>query len=218
VALPPVDLSCLDKTGSTASLLFRRNQPSARFYRITPATNASFAGNADMSLLMDGVIALRNCTDNLLLLHWFFNKSLRVASSILAATDIAFVTIYDIATSFKEVRQQILAKRVDMYLFADCYSLLSNITKNQYLREKMMLLAILRQAYRHHDEDDVGIRSVYNLSDFVTKDFRGSALLDLLHTGKLSRSVEEYIKRDKFGAKDEKPNAGIDNYIFFCIV
>jgi hypothetical protein len=160
---------------------------------------------------MGGVIALSDSTDNCHLLHWFSKKCPRVTSSILAAEVIACVTVYDIATSLKEVLQQILTRRVDMYLFTDCYSLFSTITKYQSLREKRLLidLAVLRQAYRHHEVDDVGfIRSSQNLADSLTKDVKTSALLDVLHTGKLSHPVEEYINLDKLGAKDEESNAG----------
>jgi hypothetical protein len=74
----------------------------------------------------------------------------------------------------------------------------------------------LRQAYRHHEVDDVGfIRSSHNLADCLTKYVKNSALLDVLHTGKLSHPVEEYIKRFKLGAKDEKSNAGVDMSIFY---
>jgi hypothetical protein len=116
------------------------------------------------------------------------------------------------------ILQQILARRVGMYLFTDCYSLFSTITKYQSLREKRLLidLAVLRQAYRHHKVDDVGfIRSLHNLADCVTKYVKNSALLDVLHTGNLSHPVEEYIKCDKVGAKDEESNAEVDMSIFY---
>jgi hypothetical protein len=74
---------------------------------------SSFAGNVDISSQMGGVIALRDGTDNLHLLHWFSNKLPLVKSSVLAEKAIVFVTIYDIATSLKKVLQQILARRVE---------------------------------------------------------------------------------------------------------
>jgi hypothetical protein len=105
-----------------------------------------------------------------------------------------------------------------MYLLTDCYSLVSTITKYQSLLKKRLLidLAVLRRAYRHHEVDDVGfIRSLHNLADCLTKDVRNSALLDVLHTGKLSHPVEEYIKYDKLGAKYDESNAGVDMSMCF---
>jgi hypothetical protein len=64
--------------------------------------------------------------------------------------------------------------------------------------------------------DDVGfIRSSHNLADCLTKDVENSALLDVLHTGKLSHPANKYIKRDKLGAKDEESNTGVDMSICY---
>jgi hypothetical protein len=148
--------------------------------------DASFAGNADIFSQMGGVMALCDSTDNCHLLHWFSKKCSRVTSSILAAEVIACVTVYDIANSLEEVLQKILARRVDMYLFADYYSLFSTTTKYQSLCEKRLLIdiAVLRQAHRHHEVDNVGFtRSSHNLADCLSKDVQNSALLDMLHTG-----------------------------------
>jgi hypothetical protein len=110
---------------------------------------------------------------------------------------------YDITTSLKEVLQQTLARGLTcICLPTAIYSLLSTITKYQSLLEKRLwlYLAVLRQAYRHQEVDDVGfIRSSHNLADCLTKDVQNSALLGVLHTRKLSHPAEEYIKRDKIG-------------------
>jgi hypothetical protein len=105
-----------------------------------------------------------------------------------------------------------------MYLFTDSYSLFSTITKYQSLREKRLLidLAVLRQAYRRHEVDDVGfIRSAHNLADCLKKDTRGSAMFKVLQTGKLSHPVDEYIKRDTEHARGKSQDAGVDLYIFY---
>jgi hypothetical protein len=103
----------LTKTGSI-SLKFPTLDRNSIYLAVY--SDASFAGNVNLSSQMGGVIALRDSTDNCHLLHWFSKKCPRVTSSILAAEVIACVTVYDIATSLKEVLQQILARRVDMYL------------------------------------------------------------------------------------------------------
>jgi adenine deaminase len=59
-------------------------------------------------------------------------------------------------------------------------------------------LAVLRQAYRKYDLDDVGfIRSAYNPADCLTKEVRECMLLTVLKTGKLTHPVDEYIQRNQ---------------------
>jgi Reverse transcriptase (RNA-dependent DNA polymerase) len=161
--------------------------------------DASLGGNADMSSQMGGVIVLRDSSGSCHLLHWFSRKCPRVTSSVLAAEVIACVTVFDIAYALREVLEQVLKRRIPLYLFTDSYSLFSTVTKYQSVREKRLLidLAVIRQSYRRFEVDNIGfIRTVYNIADPLTKNTTNVVMDKLLRTGKLSHPVDEFIVRD----------------------
>jgi hypothetical protein len=62
-------------------------------------SDASFAGNLDLSSQIGGIILLKDKNGNVHVLHWFSKKCPRVTGSVLAAEIIGFVTAFDMASA-----------------------------------------------------------------------------------------------------------------------
>jgi hypothetical protein len=66
-------------------------------------SDASFAGNLDLSSQIGGIILLKDKHGNVHVLHWFSKKCPRVTGSVLAAEIIDFVTAFDRASALRDV-------------------------------------------------------------------------------------------------------------------
>jgi hypothetical protein len=70
-------------------------------------SDASFAGNLDLSSQIGGIILLKDKNGNVHVLHWFSKKCPRVTGSVLAAEIFGFVTAFDMDSALRDVLEEI---------------------------------------------------------------------------------------------------------------
>jgi hypothetical protein len=161
-------------------------------------SDASFAGNLDLSSQIGGIILLKNKHGNAHDLHLFSKKFPRVTGSVLAAEIIGFVTAFDMASALPDVLEQIYQQSIPLYGLTDSYSFFSTVTQYNALREKSLSIedAVVREDYAKFELANLGfVRTAYNLADPMTKHVKNTHLEKLLETGVVDHPVEEYITR-----------------------
>jgi hypothetical protein len=87
-------------------------------------SDASFAGNLDLSSQIGGIILLKVKHGNAHVLHWFSKKCPRVTGSVLAAEIIGFVTAFVMASALRDVLEEIYQQSIPLYGLTDSYSFL----------------------------------------------------------------------------------------------
>jgi hypothetical protein len=95
-------------------------------------SDASFAGNLDISSQIGGIILLKEKHGDAHALHWFSKKCPLVTGSVLAAEIIGFVTAFYMASALRDVLEEIYQQSIPLYGLPDSYSFFSTVT--QYMR------------------------------------------------------------------------------------
>jgi hypothetical protein len=109
-------------------------------------SDASFAGNLDLSSKIGGIILLKDKHGNAHVLHWFSKKCPRVIGSVLAAENMGFVTAFDMASALRDVLEMIYQQSILLYGLTDSYSFFSTVTQYNALRESVFRSRLLLQA------------------------------------------------------------------------
>jgi hypothetical protein len=126
-------------------------------------SNASFAGNLDISSQIGGIILLKDKHGNAHIPHWFSKKCPCVTGSVLAAEIIGFVTAFDMASALRDVLEEIYQQSIPLYGLTDSYSFFYTVTQYNALREKRPLLCVAK------DEISVDIMRRMLCCDFMRK-------------------------------------------------
>jgi hypothetical protein len=135
-------------------------------------SDASFAGNLDLSSQIGGIILLKDKNGNAHVLHWYLKKCPRVTGSVLAAEIIGFVTAFGMASALRDVLEEIYQQSIPLYGLTDSYSFFSTVTQYNALRERRLSIevAVVREAYAKFELANPGfVRTAYNLADPMAK-------------------------------------------------
>jgi hypothetical protein len=84
-------------------------------------SDASFAGNLDLSSQIGGIILLKDEHGVAHILHWFTKKCPRVTGSVLAAEIIDFVAEFDMYSALRDVLEGIYQQSIPLYGLTDLY-------------------------------------------------------------------------------------------------
>jgi hypothetical protein len=184
-------------------------------------SDASFAGNLDLSSRTGGMILLKYKHGNAHVLHWFSKNCPCVTGSVLAAKVIGFVTAFDMASALRDMLDEIYQQSIPLYELTDSYSFFSTVTQYNALRKKRLSIevAVVREAYAKFELANLGfVRTAYNLADHMTKHVKNTHLDKLLDTGVADCPVEEYVTRAQVThdtSFDEADMPSVDVSIFF---
>jgi hypothetical protein len=184
-------------------------------------SDASFAGNLDLSSQIGGTILLEYLHSNAHVLHWFSNKCPRGTGSVLTAEIIGFVTAFDMASALRDVLEEIYQRSIPLYELTDSYFFSSTVTQYNALREERLSIevAVVREAYANFELANLEfVRTTYNLADPMTKHVKNTHLEKLLDTGMVHHPVEEYVTRAQMthdAPFDEADMLSVDVSIFF---
>jgi hypothetical protein len=92
-------------------------------------SDASFAGNLDLSSQIGGIILLKDKNGNAHVLYWFSKKCPRVTGSVLTAEVIGFVTAFDMGSALRDGLEEIYQKSIPLHGLTDSYSFFSTVTQ-----------------------------------------------------------------------------------------
>ena len=162
-------------------------------------SDASFANNADLSSQLGHICFLGDETGSVAPISFKSYKSKRVTRSVMAGEVIAFSDLFDVAATLSDEVGKILGKKIPVRLFTDNKSLFDVISKGSRTSEKRMMLdiAAAREGFRDKVISDIGfVRSSKNLADGLTKPMNQSRLKEVLETGYLEVSPEQWIIRE----------------------
>jgi hypothetical protein len=84
-------------------------------------SDASFAGNMDLSSQIGGLIRLKDKHGDAHVLLWFSKKCPRVTGSVLAAEIIDFVTAFDMASALRNIIEEIYQQPIPLHGLTDSY-------------------------------------------------------------------------------------------------
>jgi hypothetical protein len=167
--------------------------------RVVFYSDASFAGNLDLSSQNAGIILLKDKHGNAHVLLWFSKKCPRVTGSVLAAEIIGFVvTAFDMDFALRDVLEKSYQQYVPLYGLTDSYSFFPMVTQYNALRENSLSIevAVVREACAKFDLANLGfVRTAFNLADSMLKHVKNTHLDKLLATGMVDHPVEEYVTR-----------------------
>jgi hypothetical protein len=77
-------------------------------------SDASFAGNLDLSSQISGIFLRKDKNGNAHVLHWFSKKCPRVTGSVLATEIIGFVAAFDMASALRDVLEEIYQQSIPL--------------------------------------------------------------------------------------------------------
>ncbi|KAI0997137.1 hypothetical protein K3495_g11048 [Podosphaera aphanis] len=137
-------------------------------------TDASFAGNKDLSLQIGYVIVMTDKYKNANIIHWSSTKCKRITRSVLASELDAMVYGFNTSTTIKSTLSRILRteKPILLVICTDSRSLYDFLFKLGTTREKRLMIDItsLRHSYERREITEViWIDGNTNPADAMTK-------------------------------------------------
>lgn len=133
-------------------------------------TDSSMANNDDLTSQISAALVLRYNFNHAVILHACSRKYKRVTNSILAGETIACVTGFDIAFMARHSLNELMGRKVELFLMHDSYSLFSTITKCSMVREKSLMIdiAVMRESYEGKAVYNIGfVRTEHNLANLT---------------------------------------------------
>ncbi|KAI0994317.1 hypothetical protein K3495_g13865 [Podosphaera aphanis] len=164
-------------------------------------TDASFAGNKDLSSQIGYVIVMTDKHKNANIIHWSSTKCKRITRSVLASELYAMAYGFDTSTAIKSTVSKILQteKPIPLVICTDSKSLYDCLVKLGTTREKRLMIDImsLRQSYERREIAEVKwIDGNTNPADAMTKSKPCQALKSLIDTNKIELKVSEWVERE----------------------
>ncbi len=167
--------------------------------RVVGYSDASFAGNQDLTSQLVYIIFIVDVDGNAPPIHFKSYKLSRVTRSVMAAEAIAFRDMFDAAHTLTTELSSLLDRKVPATLLTDSKSLFDVISEGTRTSEKRVMIdiAAAREGYMLGDISDIGhVSGGKNIADGLTKRINQAALLDVLHTAKLNVEVTKWIIRE----------------------
>jgi hypothetical protein len=140
--------------------------------RVDVHSDASFAGNSDMSTQIGYIIVLADKHNTCHVLKFSSTKSRRIVRSTLGAEAIALATGFDAAFVLREDLRRMIGKTLPVECHLDNMSLFYVITRASATLEKRVQLDVeaVRQSYARKELTRIAfLRSAYNCADELTK-------------------------------------------------
>jgi len=166
--------------------------------RLIVFTDASFAGNRDLSSQIGYVLVLADSSGRANTIHWSSTKCKRVTRSVLASELYGMAHGFDMGGSVKSTIDKALEIEVPLVVCTDSKSLYECLVKLGTTREKRLMIDVmcLRQAYERREIAEVKwIKGESNPADSMTKSKPTNALKHLLDTNTIQLDVEEWVER-----------------------
>ena len=167
--------------------------------RIIGFSDSSFANNNDLSSQLGHICFLGDESGAAIPIHFKSYKSKRITRSVMAGEVIAFSDMFDVAATLSQELELILGRKVPVQLFTDSKFLFDVISKGSRTSEKrtMLDIAAARQGFKNKVISDIGfVRSSKNVADGLTKPMSQAMLHEILHTGTIQVSPEQWIVRN----------------------
>lgn len=161
-------------------------------------TDASFAGNDDLSSQLGFITLLCDKDDNTHILEYSSRKSKRVVRSILGGEVYAFADGFDRAFMIRHDLQMIYNMEIPLHILTDSLQMVDVITKASSKTERRLMIdiAAAREAYNREEISNVGlVSSDDNIADALTKENSNDALDKLIRTGLDKTPVQQWIIR-----------------------
>ena len=161
-------------------------------------TDASFAGNDDLSSQLGFIILLCDSLNLAHILGYSNRKSKRVVRSILGGEVYAFASGFDRAFMLKHDLETIYRTKIPLHMLTDSLQMFDVITKGSSTTEKRLMIDIAsaRECYTRHEISHVGlVASEHNIADGLTKETPNNILENLLSSSYDRNPVKKWIHR-----------------------
>ncbi|CDF36767.1 unnamed protein product [Chondrus crispus] len=161
-------------------------------------TDASFAGNDDLSSQLGFIILLCDTSDRAHILEYSSRKSKRVVRSILGGDVYAFASGFDRAFILRHDLETIFGMKIPLHMLTDSLQMFDVITKGSSTTEKRLMIDIAsaRECYNRQEISHVGlVSSEHNIADGLTKETPNNALERLISSGYDRNPVKKWIYR-----------------------
>jgi hypothetical protein len=145
-------------------------------------SDASFAGNRDLSSQIGGIVLLKDKHGNEHVLHWISKKFKRVTEFMLAAGIIGFDTAFDMASAPRDVLEDIHKRSIPLYGMTYSYSFFPTVTQYNALQKNSLSIEVpvVREAFAEFELANLGfLRTAFNPADPMTY------FIKYTHLGKL---------------------------------
>jgi hypothetical protein len=166
--------------------------------RIVVHSDASLAGNSDMSTQIEYIIFLADKHNTCHVLKYSSTKSRRIARSTLSAEAIALETGFDAAFVLAEDSRRMLGKTLPIECHLDNMSRFDVVTRASTTLEKRVQFDVeaVRQSYARKELTHIAfLRSPHNFADALTKVKTPGALGKVLITNMLDFPLEQVASR-----------------------
>ena len=161
-------------------------------------TDASFAGNDDLSSQPGFIILLCDSSNRAHILEYSSRKSKRVVRSILGGEVYAFADGFDRAYILRHDLETIFRMKIPLHMLTDSLQMFDVITKGSSTTEKRLMIDIAsaRECYNRQEISHVGlVSSEHNVADGLTKETPNNALEKLMTNGYDHNPVKRWIHR-----------------------
>ncbi|CDF36525.1 unnamed protein product [Chondrus crispus] len=161
-------------------------------------TDASFAGNDDLSSQLGFIILLCDSSDRAHLLEYSSRKSKRVVRSILGGEVYAFASGFDRAFILRHDLETIFKVKIPLHMLTDSLQMFDVITKGSSTTEKRLMIDIAsaRECYNRQEISHVVlVSSEHNIADGLTKETPNNALENLMNSDYDRNPVKKWIHR-----------------------
>jgi hypothetical protein len=166
--------------------------------RIVVHSDASFAGNSDMSTQIGYIIFLADKHKTCHVLKYSSTKSRRIVRSTLGAEAIALAIEFDTAFVLAENLRRMLGKTLPIECHLDNMSLFDVVTRASTTLEKRVQLDVeaVRQSFARNKLTHIAfLRSAHNCADALTKVKTPGALGKVLITNMLDFPLKQVASR-----------------------
>lgn len=163
-------------------------------------SDASFGNNRDLSSQLGYTVFLTDKTETVIPIIFKSHKSKRITRSPMSAEVIAFADMFDASASLKQEMEWLLGIHIPLQLLTDSKCLFDIICSGSRTSEKrtMIDVAATREGFLVKIISDIGfVRGTENIADGLTKRMSTKALQNVLNTGKLNYTCEQWIVRKR---------------------
>ena len=167
--------------------------------RVIDFSDASFSNNADLSTQLGHVCFIGDDTGAVVPITFKSYKSRRVTRSAMAGEVIAFSDLLDVAAVLAAEIQALIGVKIPVQVLTDGKSFFDVISKGPRTSEKRIMLDIATPREDFWDKfiSDIGfVRSASNIADGSTKPMQQRSLQNVMLTGRLDVTPEQWIIRD----------------------
>ena len=161
-------------------------------------SDSSYANNHNGTSQLGYVVFLTDDSQRCQPLAWSSHKSKRVTRSVLGSEKMAFADAFDMYYVVKRELERLFGRNIPLTMVTDSLALFDVITRASITAEKRLMidLGTVKGAYKRREIEKMGfIRTAFNPADALTKEKKCIAMNEVLETGILEHSVEQWVAR-----------------------